>query len=132
MPFGNVPPGILAGAVEKLLAKTDEDELAAFYQRELSAMPADVFAVFLEAMFEAFRERGESSEDAAEGAGTTLERIAARESGAPQALLAYARSNPDLIRESTALFVERRPDLIETLPSSLQAALADRLAEPAT
>ncbi|MBV8196753.1 MAG: hypothetical protein JO263_01340 [Candidatus Eremiobacteraeota bacterium] len=130
MSFGNVPAGILAGAVEKLLAKTDEDDLATFYESELSKMPSDVFAVFLEAIFAAFRERGESSEDAAEGAGTTLERIAAREHGAPQALIAYARSNPDLIRESTTLAVQRRPDLIGVLPSTLRTALAERLTLP--
>ncbi len=131
MSFGNVPAGILAGAVEKLLAKTDEDDLASFYESELSTMPSDVFAVFLEAIFAAFRERGESSEDAAEAAGTTLDRITVREPGAAQALLAYARTNPDLIRESTALFVERRPDLIGALPTALQTALAARLTQPA-
>ncbi|MBV8723822.1 MAG: hypothetical protein JO350_00660 [Candidatus Eremiobacteraeota bacterium] len=130
MSFGNVPAGILAGTVEKLLAKTDEDDLAAFYESELSKMPSDVFAAFLEAIFAAFRERGESSEDAAEGARTTLDRIAAREDGAARALLAYARTNPDLIREATALLVARRPDLIGILPSALQTALAERLTQP--
>jgi hypothetical protein len=128
MSFGNVPADMLAGAVEKLLSKMDETDLVAFYERELSTMPADVFHAFVEALFTAFRERGESSEDAAEGAGTTLERITRRESGAPEALLAYARSNPDLIKESTTLFVQQRPDFITTLPAVLRDALAARLA----
>lgn len=127
MSFGKVPADMLAGAVEKLLAKMDETDLVAFYERELVTMPSDVFHAFIEAMFSAFRERGESSEDAAEGAGTTLDSIARREPGAPQALLAYARSNPDLVKESTTLFIERRPDFISILPSVLRDGLAQRL-----
>lgn len=132
MSFGNVPADMLAGAVEKLLAKMDETDLAAFYERELATMPSEVFHAFIEAMLITFRERGESSEDAAEGAGTTLDSITRREPGAPQALLAYARSNPDLIKESTTLFVERRPDLVTILPSVLRDAIAERLASTAS
>jgi hypothetical protein len=127
MSFGNVPPDMLAGAVEKLLAKMDETDLAAFYERELSTMPSDGAHAFVEALFEAFHDRGESSEDAAEGAGTTLESIERRETGALRALLAYARGGPDLLKEATTTFVERRPDLIATLPAALRDALAERL-----
>jgi hypothetical protein len=128
MSFGNVPADMLAGAIEKLLAKMDETELAAFYERELPTMAPDVFHAFVEAMFTAFRERGESSEDAAEGAGTTPDRISRREPGAPQALLNYARSSPDVIKEATTLLIERRPDLVNLLPVELRDALAERLA----
>jgi hypothetical protein len=124
MSFGNVPGNMLAGAVEKLLAKMDETDLAGLYHRELPSMPSDGFHAFVEALFSAFRERGESSEDAAEGAGTTLESINRRESGASEALLSYARSNPELLREATTLFVRRRPDLV---PAVLRDALAERL-----
>lgn len=128
MSFGNVPADMLVGAVEKLLAKMDEADLAVLYARELSTMPRDAYQAVIESVFNAFRERGESSEDAAEGAGTTLESIAQRESGAVDALLAYARGNPDLLKEATALFVEQRPELITALPASLRDALAERLA----
>lgn len=127
MSFGNVPPDMLIGAVEKLLAKMDESVLAAFYERELSTMPVDVTRTFVEALFGAFRERGESSEDAAEGAGTTLESIERAEPSAIHALLAYARDNPDVLKEATAIFVEERPDLVATLPAGLRDALAERL-----
>jgi len=131
MSFGNVPADMLAGAVEKLLAKMDEADLAAFYERELSAMPPDVVGSFCETVFAAFRERGESSEDAVEGAGTTLDAIEGRDPAAIGALLRYALGNPDLLREATTLFVERRPDLIATLPASVREALAERLARTA-
>ncbi|HEX3370074.1 MAG TPA: hypothetical protein VHS56_10910 [Candidatus Cybelea sp.] len=128
MSFGNVPADMLVGAVEKLLAKMDESDLAVLYARELSSMPRDAYQALIESVFNAFRERGESSEDAAEGAGTTLESIAQREDGAVDALLAYARANPDLLKEATALFVEQRPEHINALPASLRDALAERLA----
>jgi hypothetical protein len=127
MSFGNVPADMLAGAVEKLLAKMDENELAAFYEHELATMPSNVVHALVEALFAAFRDRGESSEDAAEGAGTTLDAITRRETGALRALLAYARGGPDLLKEATIVFVEQRPDLIATLPATLRDALAQRL-----
>jgi len=119
MSLGNVPADVLAGAVEKLLARMDESDLAAFYDRELAAMPADDYP--------AFRERGESSEDAAEGAGTTLDAIARREGGAVSALLRYALGNTDLIKEATVLFIAERPQSIAALPAGLRDALTARL-----
>lgn len=130
MSFGNVPADMLVGAVEKLLAKMDEAELADSYERDISAMPAEVFDAFVESLFTAFRERGESSEDAAEGAGTTLESIARRENGAPRALLLYARENPDLLKEATVVFIEQRPELTASLPAQIRDALAARFAAP--
>ncbi|MFY9718037.1 MAG: hypothetical protein WAK16_00190 [Candidatus Cybelea sp.] len=127
MSFGNVPVEVLAGAAEKLLAHMDEADLAAVYEREFSTMPSDAYAAFVEAVFEAFRERGESSDDAAEGAGRTVESITRRENGAPGALLIYARSNPDLLKEATVLFVSKRPELIAALPAAFRDALAERL-----
>jgi len=127
MSFGNVPADVLAGALEKVLTQMDETDLAIMYERELAAMPSDAFHAFVEAVFAAFRERGESSEDAAEGAGTTLESIARRERGAPEALIGYALANPALLKESTALFVQRRPDFVAILPAVLREALAGRL-----
>jgi hypothetical protein len=126
MSFGNVPPEMLADAVEKLLAKMDETDLAAFYEHELSTMPSETVDAFVGALFAAFRERGESSEDAAEGAGTTLEGIAARQAEALAALLSYSRTSPDLIKEATAIFVEQRPDFVATLPPALRDRLAQR------
>jgi len=127
MSFGNVPADLLAGAVEKLLAKMDETDLATFYVRELSAMPPDVVHAFVEAVFDAFRDRGESSEDAAEEAGTTIDAISNRNVEAITALLAYARTSPDLLKEATAIFVEQHPDLVRMLPAALRDGLVERL-----
>ncbi|MEO6835766.1 MAG: hypothetical protein ABI231_07670 [Candidatus Tumulicola sp.] len=125
--FGNVPADVLVGTVEKLVAKMDEGDLATVYERDLSTMPADAFGAFVEAMFDVFRGRGESSEDAVEGAGTTLEGIERRDDRAVNALVEYARINPGLLKETTALFVEHRPDLVATLPATLYHAIAERL-----
>jgi hypothetical protein len=125
--FGNVPADVLVGTVEKLVAKMDEGDLASVYERDLSTMPADAFGVFVEAMFDAFRERGESSEDAVEGAGTTFEGIERRDDRAVNALLEYARANPGLLKEATTIFVEQRPDLVAALPPMLCSAIAERL-----
>jgi hypothetical protein len=127
MSFGNVPPEMPAGAVEKMLAKMDDSHLAAVFERELPAMPSDAAGAFVEAIFTVFRDRGESSEDAVEGAGTSLDAIARSDAVALAALVAYARTNADLLREATVEFVERRPDLVRTLPSPIRDVLAERL-----
>ncbi|HEY1977918.1 MAG TPA: hypothetical protein VGG89_15300 [Candidatus Baltobacteraceae bacterium] len=125
--FGNVPADVLVGTVEKLVSKMDEAELAAAFSHELSTMPPEAAAAFVEAMFDAFRDRGESSEDAAEGAGTTIASIQARDGVATQAFVEYARQNPGLMKEATIVFVERHPDLAGALPAVLRSAIAERL-----
>ena len=130
MSFGNVPAEMLVDAAEKILAKMDEAEIAASYEREISVMPADAFSALIESIFAAFRERGESSEDAAEEAGTTLEHIERRQNGAARALLHYARSSPYLLKEATVLFIEQRPELISALPAAVRDPLAAHIAIP--
>jgi hypothetical protein len=127
MPFGNVPADVLVGAVEKLLSTMDETDVAAVYERGLSSMPPQAFGAFIEAVFSAFRERGESSEDAVEGAGVTLDGIEGRDGRAIAAFVAYAQTNPGLLKEATTIFVEQRPDLVSDLPAALRGALANRL-----
>jgi hypothetical protein len=125
--FGNVPADVLVGTVEKLVSKMDEGDLASVFSKDLSTMPSDAFGAFVEAMFDAFRDRGESSEDAAEAAGTTLAGISGRDVAALRAFVEYARANPGLLKEATTLFVEHHPDLVGTLPAQLRSAIAERL-----
>jgi ABC-type transporter Mla subunit MlaD len=125
--LGSVPADVLVAAVEKLVAKLDERDLFGVYERGLPAMSPDAFRAFTEAMFEAFRERGESSEDVAEGAGTTIERIAARDREAVDALVRYAHANSGVLKETTTLFVEHRPELVMALPATLYGAIEQRL-----
>lgn len=130
MSFGNVPAETLVDAAEKILAKMDEADIAASYEREILSMPADAFSAFVESIFAAFRERGESSEDAAEEAGTTLEHIERRQNGAAIALLQYARSSPYLLKEATVLFIAQRPELVSALPAAVRDPLAAHVAVP--
>jgi hypothetical protein len=125
--FGNVPADVLVGTVEKLVSKMDEADLADAFSRELSAMTPEAIDAFVEAMFDAFRDRGESSEDALEGAGTTMTGLQGRDAAALRAFLEYARANPGVLKEATTLFVEQRPDLVGALPSALRSAIAERL-----
>lgn len=125
--FGNVPADVLVGTVEKLVSKMDEADLAAAFSHDLSTMPPDAAVAFIEAILDAFRDRGESSEDAAEGAGTTIASIQARDGAALQAIVEYARHNPGLLREATTLFVEHHPGLAGSLPAALRSAIAERL-----
>jgi ABC-type transporter Mla subunit MlaD len=129
--FGNVPADVLAGAIEKLVAKMDETELASAFRSELSVMPDDASGAFVEAMFDAFRDRGESSEDAVEGAGTTLDSVGVRDGDALARLVDYAHANPGVLKEAVTLFVEQHPEFAGSLPETLRGALARRLADNA-
>lgn len=129
--FGNVPADVLVGTIEKLVAKMDETELASAFWSELPSMPPDASDAFVEAMFDAFRDRGESSEDAVEGAGTTLDGVGNRDTDALSNLIEYARTNSGLLKEAVVLLAEEHPEFIDALPSTLRTALAERLANKA-
>jgi hypothetical protein len=83
-------------------------------------------ALFVEAIFDAFRHRGESSEDAAEAAGTTLDAIARDDSGI-QALFTYAKSNPGLLKEAAILLIEQHPEMVSQLAPPISNGIAQRL-----
>jgi hypothetical protein len=127
--FGNVPAETLVDTVEKLVARMDEGELVATLGRESASMPPDALRGLVEAIFHAFRERGESSEDVSEECGASLEGISQLQTPALSSLLAYAGANTGVVKEATALFVERHPQYVDALPSSLRDAIAQRLAK---
>jgi hypothetical protein len=131
-PTGNVPAEVLVDAVERVVAQCDDRELADAYAESLLAMQANARDAVVEAVFDAFRERGESSEDAAEGSGVALAQIHFADPGALRALVEYAGQNADLLKEATVLFVERHPGLVDALPPLVGRALHDRLAQPAS
>jgi len=56
-------------------------------------------AALAESIFAAFRERGEASDDVAEGAETSLELLRSGDPVALDALLVYAAQSPGLLRE---------------------------------
>lgn len=125
--FGSVPAQSLADAVEKHVAKMDEAELASLLSTCLANMPGDARVAFVESVFDAFRDRGESSEDAAEGAATSLERIRDGDAGALRALVAYARENTGLLKEALSLFAEHHGAHVDALPRALVDGIAERL-----
>ena len=75
------------------VAKMDEAELASRLAAAVRAMPAQTRSALVASIFDAFRETGESSEDAAEGAGTHLPLLASNDADALRALVNYAREN---------------------------------------
>ncbi len=128
--FGKSCRTDIVEAAERFIAKMDERALARALAQSEPTLPPDSRAALLEAIFDAFRRRGESSEDAVEAAGTTLDGIDRGEAPAIAALLRYAGDNPGLLREATVALVEREPDLIARLPRDLIDGISRRLREP--
>lgn len=114
-------------AAEKFIGKMDEGELASAIEQSERTMSADGRALLVEAIFDAFRQRGESSEDAAEEAGTSLEAIQRYESDAVRKLLAYARTNQGLMKEAAVGLIEHEPEMLAELPPEIAAGIRKRM-----
>jgi hypothetical protein len=128
--FESVPPAVLVDAVEKLVAKMNDAELASSLRSGVATMqPAGVHAL-VASIFDAFRERGESSEDAAEGANTDLADLSIAEPLAVAALIEYASVNAGLLKDALVFLAERHAEQLGALPESLRRAITERLQAP--
>lgn len=126
-PFGNVPTQTLVDAVEKHVARMDDAALADILTHGVATMPQSGRAALVASIFDGFRDRGESSEDAAEGADASLESLEGAEPGAVTALIAYARTHPSLLKEALTHYAEDHAGDFESLPPSLVDGIAGAL-----
>jgi hypothetical protein len=127
--FGNYASAEVIDAAEKFISKMDEAEVAVAIEQSERIMSAGGRTLLVEAIFDAFRARGESSEDAAEGAGTTLEAIGTANSQALHALMEYARANPGLLKEAAIVLIEKHPEVVDQLAPGIADGIAARLRE---
>jgi hypothetical protein len=128
--FENVPAVALADAARKLVARMNDADVASSLQTGLVSMPDDALRALVDSIFQAFRDRGESSEDAAEGAQASLAALIAGEQAATRLLLTYASENSGLLKDAFVLFVERHRELLHALPGALGDGVAEILRIP--
>ena len=126
-PFGNVPAQTLVDAVEKHVARIDDAALADILTHGVATMPRSGRSALVASIFHAFRDRGESSEDAAEGADASLERLEGAEPSAVTALIVYARTHPSLLKEALTHYAEEHAGDVESLPAPLVDGIAGAL-----
>jgi hypothetical protein len=127
--FGNFASDDVIDAAEKVINKMDEGMLASAIERSERTMSAQSKGLLVEAIFDAFRQRGESSEDAAEGAGASLDAIRNYDADAVHKLLAYARTNPGLLKEAAVGLIEREPGILTQLSPEITGGIRERLLE---
>ena len=127
--FGNYAAAQVVEAAEKFISKMDERELRRAVVETEHALSADARTELIEAIFDAFRQRGESSEDAVEAAGTTLDALRSNDPAAVSALLVYASKNAGLLREATTGLIERHPEIVSQLSPMLAEGIANRLVD---
>ncbi len=125
--FGNVPAQALVDAVEKHVAKMDDAELASILCDGLPVMGIAAVTALVRSMFEAFRDRGESSEDAAEGANSSLTALEAGESDAVASLIGYACENAGLLKETMTHYAEQHGSMLSALPRRLLDGIGERV-----
>jgi hypothetical protein len=126
-PFGNVPVQTLVDAVEKHVARMDDAALADVLRGGVSSMPRNGLHALVASIFDAFRDRGESSEDAAEGANAALDRLEGADVHAVAALIDYAQVNPGLLKEAMTHYAEEHPSELGGLPAPLVDGITDAL-----
>ncbi len=97
------------------IAKMDDADLASLLQNSVPRMQIAQRTALVASIFDAFRDRGESSEDAAEGANTAVESLESGNEEALLALVSYARNETGLLREALELFGERHSDQLDWL-----------------
>jgi hypothetical protein len=125
--FGNHTAAEVSEAAEKFISKMDERDLASAIEQSERTMTPDGRTLLVEAIFDAFRQRGESSEDAAEAAGTTLDAISSGDRSAVGSLITYARDNPGLLKEAASGLIERAPHVTEQLSPQITSGIKARL-----
>ncbi len=127
--FANYARAQVVDAADKFISKMDERDLAAGIEQSERTMSPAARALFVEAIFDAFRQRGESSEDAVEAAGTALHAALRGDRSALRALVEYAKSNPGLLKEAATVLIERSPTIVDELAPALADGIAARLRE---
>ena len=125
--FGNVPAEVLVDAVEKHVAKMDEAHLASLIASAVDPMAGDARSALIGSIFDAFRDRGESSEDAAEGAGTHVALLESGDANALKLLIEYSREHTGLLKETMSIFASDHAAQLGALPQQLLAGVAERL-----
>jgi hypothetical protein len=126
--FGNATSAQVAAAAERFIAKMNEKDLLAAVRTSEETMSSNGRCSLAESILHSFRQRGESSDDVAEGAGTTVEAMAESEALALRALLDYAAGNPGLLKEALTDLIMARPELAAELAPALRDGIAERLA----
>lgn len=114
-------------SAEKFVSKMSESDLNAALEESEKTMSARSRALFVEAIFDAFRGRGESSEDAAEAAGADLNALANGDESAVQTLIGYAKTNQGLLKEAAIVLIEEHPEIVVELAPVLREGIASKL-----
>ncbi|HET7814834.1 MAG TPA: hypothetical protein VFL13_10725 [Candidatus Baltobacteraceae bacterium] len=125
--FGNHDAAGVAEAAEKFVSKMNESDLNAALEQSEQTMSAHSRALFIEAIFDAFRGRGESSEDAAEAAGTDLASLSNGDESAVRTLIEYAKTNQGLLKEAAVVLIEEHPAIVGELAPALRDGIAAKL-----
>ncbi|MFN2529251.1 MAG: hypothetical protein ABR584_11115 [Candidatus Baltobacteraceae bacterium] len=126
--FGTHSPSDVADAADRFISKMDEDDLAKDIAAHQAAMSEDSRKALVESILDAFRGRGESSEDVAEAARAGLEAMQNGDIPAVAALLLYVNENTGLLKEAAMTLIEEHPDLVVHLPTRLVDGISARLA----
>lgn len=127
--FDGYEPPELVEAAERFVSKMNENDLHAELDVSERNFSSESRSQLAEAIFDAFRQRGESSEDAAEEAGADLCAITGGDAAALRTLITYAKNNPGLLKEAAIVLIETNPEIVEQLSPRLREGIASKLGD---
>ncbi len=128
--FGASGPSDIATAADKFISKMDESQLAEAIERHQATMQVAGRRALVASILDAFRHRGESSEDVSEAITTGVDSLENAEVLAVAKLLRYVGENAGLLKEAVTSLLEDHPEMLPYLPMTLVDGISARLAMP--
>lgn len=125
--FGAYSPSDVADAADKFISKMDERQLAGDIAAHYAQMPVEGRRALVESILDAFRHRGESSDDVSEATGASVDAMRGGELSAVEALLYYVNQNTGLLKEAAMTLCEDHPDMLHLLPETVVQGITAKL-----
>ena len=128
--LGGASPQQAADAASEHVASSDPNELAGHLEQSIANMDSSALSGLGQQLLESFTNHPASTEDggtAAANAGVSQADVAAGEPGAIGMLLAYAKSNPQVLQSAASAFMQKNPGAIASLAPGLLQGIMGRL-----
>jgi hypothetical protein len=128
--MGGASPQQAADAASEHVASSDPNELAGHLQQSLGSMDPSSLSGLGQQLLESFTNHPASTEDAnaaTASAGVSAADVASGDQGAIGSLIAYAKSNPQVLQSAASAFMQKNPGAIAQLAPGLLQGIMGRL-----
>jgi hypothetical protein len=128
--LGGADPQQAADAASEHVASSDPNELAGHLTQSLGTLDPSALQGLGQQLLETFTNHPASTEDAnaaTASAGVSPADVASGDQGAIGSLIAYAKSNPQVLQSAASAFMQKNPGAIAQLAPGLLQGIMGRL-----